>query len=321
MTDMLSRSELVRTVNEVYHDVEADQYDHRHPEILEAEVGRWSTFAEMLLGQRTERRLAVLDIGCGTGFVATQLAPQLRPEDSFVCLDVSAKKLSFAEDKLRRSGFRCSFSFVKSDGDGLPFDDRSFDVVTINSVLHHIPDTAHFLSEVVRLLASGGHLLIAHEPNQPFQRKRALRLRAAGLRMLLRPKSAVVQGLKKLRLDGLIKRFLRLSSAEDTLCAAVNQRLLEQGAIGTALSTDEINSLVDIHSPTAGTADPARGFDMQDLLGGPLHGMELVQLQTYDHLGKISGHNPWVRRYDQSLRRKYPQDGSLFSAVLRKGCA
>jgi len=48
----------------------------------------------------------------------------------------------------------------RGDMEALPIDDRQLDVAIIALVLHHVPDPARALSEVSRVLKSGGRLLI-----------------------------------------------------------------------------------------------------------------------------------------------------------------
>lgn len=57
-----------------------------------------------------------------------------------------------------------------ADATRLPLADRSFDIVTINSLLEHVPDWRGALSEGARVLAPGGALVL-HTTNRwhPFQ--------------------------------------------------------------------------------------------------------------------------------------------------------
>jgi SAM-dependent methyltransferase len=59
-------------------------------------------------------------------------------------------------------------SFVVADATDLPFEDASFDVVTMLDVLEHIPDDAAAASEAWRVLRPGGHLL-ASSPNERWR--------------------------------------------------------------------------------------------------------------------------------------------------------
>lgn len=61
--------------------------------------------------------------------------------------------------RARASHPELEFRLVPIDGP-LPFDDCSFELVWASEVIEHIPDTAHWLSEVRRVMAPGGRLLL-----------------------------------------------------------------------------------------------------------------------------------------------------------------
>lgn len=58
--------------------------------------------------------------------------------------------------------------FVAGDATALPFSDRSFDAVTMFDVLEHIPDDRKAITEALRVLKTGGFLLIS-TPNENWQ--------------------------------------------------------------------------------------------------------------------------------------------------------
>ena len=94
----------------------------------------------------------VLDVGCGTGDFTATMA---RAGADAIGVDV-------AEAALRRAQPRhpgVEFRLVPLDGP-LPFEDGSFELVWASEVIEHVADTARWLSEVRRVLASGGRLLV-----------------------------------------------------------------------------------------------------------------------------------------------------------------
>jgi SAM-dependent methyltransferase len=95
----------------------------------------------------------VLDVGCGEGLFASEL---VRAGAHVVGIDV-------AEEPLRRARARdATLDLRLVAGEG-PWDlaDAGFDCVWAGEVLEHVVDTAAWLSEVRRVLRSGGSLLLS----------------------------------------------------------------------------------------------------------------------------------------------------------------
>lgn len=107
----------------------------------------------------------ILDFGSGVG----NSVPYFRKYFStsiLTCADVSRRSL---EVSLKR--YPGGEHYAQIAGDHLPFGDNSFDVAFSACVFHHIPheEHAHWLSELKRVTAPGGSLLIfEHNPLNPL---------------------------------------------------------------------------------------------------------------------------------------------------------
>lgn len=99
----------------------------------------------------------VLEVGCGEGFVAEQLAGQYT---EYVGIDYSKGLIEIARE--RRRGTGAKISFIESDLFRF-HDTRPFDVVLMIGVLHHIPMQAEALQHAVSFLRPGG-VLVLNEP-------------------------------------------------------------------------------------------------------------------------------------------------------------
>jgi 2-polyprenyl-3-methyl-5-hydroxy-6-metoxy-1,4-benzoquinol methylase len=100
-----------------------------------------------------ERPLRVLDVGCGDGRLSAELA---HAGAEVLGIDV-------AEEPLRRARALhadLDVRVVPLDGEW-PLPDASFDVVWAGETIEHLADTAGWLSEVRRVLRSGGSLLLS----------------------------------------------------------------------------------------------------------------------------------------------------------------
>jgi SAM-dependent methyltransferase len=104
-----------------------------------------------LLGEvRTGDR--ALDVGCGAGEFTAAMAQA----------GVYVVGVDVAEAALRRARSRhpgLEFRLVPLDGP-LPFEDGSFELAWASEVIEHVADTARWLSEVRRVLAPRGRLLV-----------------------------------------------------------------------------------------------------------------------------------------------------------------
>ncbi len=93
-----------------------------------------------------------LDLGCGEGAFTEELQRA----------GARAVGVEVAQAAVRRARERhgsLEFELVAIDGP-LPFADGSFDLVWASEVIEHVADTARWLSELRRVLAPGGRLLL-----------------------------------------------------------------------------------------------------------------------------------------------------------------
>ena len=100
---------------------------------------------------RGDERL--LDVGCGNGGVARLLRPHV---GEVVAVDVEASP-EWEDDP--------GLTFLVADGERLPFEHASFDVVHSKDSLHHMENPAAALAEYRRVLRPGG-TLVAIEGNR-----------------------------------------------------------------------------------------------------------------------------------------------------------
>lgn len=101
---------------------------------------------------KPDRNSRVLDLGCGTGQVATNLRAW-DPSLQVFALDISPAMLAKLPDPAIRP--------VLSDAHSLPFSDSSFDVIVCRQALHYFSRPTQVMRECNRVLDSSGCLVIA----------------------------------------------------------------------------------------------------------------------------------------------------------------
>ena len=111
---------------------------------------------------------SALDVCCGTGDLALELAERLSPEGSVIGCDFSERMLDAARAKAARreaTGVR----FEWADALALPYADASFDAVTIGFGARNLADLDRGLGELRRVLRPGGRLVILEitQPTRP----------------------------------------------------------------------------------------------------------------------------------------------------------
>ncbi len=165
----VSWDEKPRRVEEVFDSV-ASRYDVMN-DLMSMGVHRlWKRFAIDLAAVRSGE--AVLDLAAGTGDLALAMAPRIGSRGQLVLADYNGNMLSIGRDRMIDKGFTES-RFVQADAESLPFEDDSFDLVTLAFGLRNVRDKDAALRSIYRVLKPGGRLLVLEfsKPNNPLLAK------------------------------------------------------------------------------------------------------------------------------------------------------
>ncbi len=106
------------------------------------------------------RACAILDVGCGAGFLSNALAGD---GHAVTGLDASTESLAVAARHDRTGRVR----YDRGDALALPYGDGSFDVVCAMDFLEHVEAPAAVVAEIARVLAPGG-LFFFHTFNRSW---------------------------------------------------------------------------------------------------------------------------------------------------------
>ncbi len=104
-----------------------------------------------------QKGFAVLDVGCGLGGPALNLAEYTGAEITGV--DICEHHVQIARGRAEARGLAGQLRFVIGDGMQLPFSDEAFDRVYVIESGCHMPDKAAFVAECARVLRPGGEFL------------------------------------------------------------------------------------------------------------------------------------------------------------------
>jgi len=106
----------------------------------------------------------ILDIATGTGDFAIMLAG-INP-DKIVGLDISEGMLEVGKNKIKEKQLDHLIEMVLGDSENLPFDDNSFDAVTVGFGVRNFENLDKGLQEINRVLRPGG-IFVVLETSQP----------------------------------------------------------------------------------------------------------------------------------------------------------
>jgi SAM-dependent methyltransferase len=104
----------------------------------------------------------VLDVGAGTGLLATGARRRCDPAGRVVAIDLSVDALRVCRDE------DTGVEVVAGDATALPFPDATFDVAVARSVLIYVRDKDAALEELYRVLREGGRVSIFEPINREY---------------------------------------------------------------------------------------------------------------------------------------------------------
>jgi ubiquinone/menaquinone biosynthesis C-methylase UbiE len=181
-----------------------DAMDHRGPnEAFAADCLQFTSF----------RR--ALDVGTGTALIPIAMCTRAASLE-MLGVDLSAHMLELARKNVERAGLAERIHVKQIDAKALPFADGEFEAVVSNSIVHHIPDPAHALGEMIRVAK---HVVFVRD--------------------LVRPET-----------EADLKRLVALhggataSQDEDATARHARQVALFEASLRAALTVDEVRALV-----------------------------------------------------------------------------
>lgn len=153
----VAKDEKETMVAGVFHSV-AQQYDIMN-DLMSFGIHRlWKRFTIDASGVRPGNK--VLDLAGGTGDLTAKFSQLVGKEGQVVLADINSSMLNVGRDKLRDKGVVGNVKYVQANAECLPFDDNSFDIITIAFGLRNVTDKDKALRSMYRVLKPGGRLLV-----------------------------------------------------------------------------------------------------------------------------------------------------------------
>ena len=102
---------------------------------------------------------SILDLATGTADLAIAIAKH-NPQAHIIGMDISEKMLDIGKEKVKKLGFENQIDLRLGDAASLPFDDNSFDAVTVAFGVRNFENRDKGLSEIQRVLKPNGQAFI-----------------------------------------------------------------------------------------------------------------------------------------------------------------
>ncbi len=118
----------------------------------------WKKIALSHTGLKKGQR--ALDVAGGTGDLTIEMSKQVGSSGEVILSDINEAMLEQGRQRLIDKGIAGNVKFVVASAEDLPFEDNSFDCLTIAFGLRNVTHQDKALSSMYRVLKPGGRLLI-----------------------------------------------------------------------------------------------------------------------------------------------------------------
>lgn len=131
-----------------------DRYDLLADVLSFGQNARWRhAMVDQALRDRPD---TVVDVATGTAGVAIELAR--RSDARVVGVDISPQMLAVGSRRVEAAGLGERIALLLGRGEHLPFDDGTFNAMTVTYLLRYVPDPAAALRELARVVRPGGRV-------------------------------------------------------------------------------------------------------------------------------------------------------------------
>ena len=156
-----------------YETIDKDQKEERVAEVFHSVASKYNVMNDVMsfgihrLWKNTTMQLAAakrgdhaLDLAGGTGDLTILLSRRVGPKGRVVLSDINSSMLEEGRKRLINKGIVENVEFKQINAEHIPFEDNTFDIVTIGFGLRNVTDKLAALKEMKRVLKPGGRVVI-----------------------------------------------------------------------------------------------------------------------------------------------------------------
>ena len=118
---------------------------------------RWRKKVVTLVGQANPKK--VLDIATGTGDLAINIAKKTQ-DAKIIGLDISKGMLEVGKEKISKENLSENIEMILGDSENIPFEDNSFDAITVAFGVRNFETLEKGLAEIYRVLKPKGVFVV-----------------------------------------------------------------------------------------------------------------------------------------------------------------
>ncbi|MGY0400206.1 MAG: bifunctional demethylmenaquinone methyltransferase/2-methoxy-6-polyprenyl-1,4-benzoquinol methylase UbiE [Ostreibacterium sp.] len=144
-------------VTNVFNSV-ASNYDIMN-DVMSLGIHRFWKYYTILVAD-VRPNMQVLDLASGTCDLAIRMGKKLNGTGRLVASDINDNMLAIGRDRMTNNGLVKNIHFQLANAELLPFNDKTFDLITMAFGLRNVTNKDKALSEMYRVLKPGGKCLV-----------------------------------------------------------------------------------------------------------------------------------------------------------------
>ena len=118
----------------------------------------WRKKAIKLL--QADQPKVVLDVATGTADLALETVKRINGVEKIIGVDISVEMLAIGREKIAKKNLQQVITLEEGDSENLPFQDNTFDAITVAFGVRNFENLEKGLAEMFRVLKPGGKVVV-----------------------------------------------------------------------------------------------------------------------------------------------------------------